>query len=168
MLAILVLTLLAQSRMLGQNRTGQETGDGVKSADPVDQQKNDTQMEGVWEITVTFRNCETNEPLRTRPGLMSFFQGGMMQEFGTGSAPLDRSDAQGVWRHQNERKFASTAKAFRFAADGSYAGSLKFYRQIELGRGGNSLEATVRSEIFDANNILIGRGCATETGTRLE
>jgi hypothetical protein len=122
---------------------------------------------GVWEIIISFRNCETGEILREMPGLISFMSGGVMQEFGTGSAPLDRSDAQGVWRHTFGRYFSSSSKAFRFAADGNLAGSLKLYRDIELSQGGDAIDIVVSSEIYDANGALVAVGCATESGTRL-
>ena len=123
---------------------------------------------GAWELTIDFRNCDTGEVLRTRPGMISFLSDGVMHEFGTGSAPLDRSEAQGVWRRETRGNFTSTSKFFRFAADGSLAGSAKLYREIQLGEDGNSLEITVRSEIFDTGGTLIARGCATETGTPFE
>ena len=91
-----------------------------------------------------------------------------MQEFGTGSAPLDRSDAQGVWRHETGRYFSSVAKAFRFAADGSLAGSLRLHRQIELSADGDIISVVVRSEVFDSNGTLILTGCALEYGSRLQ
>jgi hypothetical protein len=123
---------------------------------------------GVWELRIDFRNCDTGEILRTRPGLISFLSDGVMHEFGTGSAPLERSEAQGIWRRETRGNFTSTAKFFRFAVDGSLAGSAKLYREIELGEDGNSLEINVRSEIYDAGGMFVARGCATETGTRFE
>jgi hypothetical protein len=94
--------------------------------------------------------------------------GGIMQEFGTGTAPLDRTDAQGVWRHTTNRYYTSTSKAFRFAVDGSLAGSVKLFREFELTDGGESINVNVLSEIYDANGVLIATGCATEAGVRLQ
>lgn len=123
---------------------------------------------GVWDLVISFRDCATGNVTRTRPGLFSFMTGGVMQEFGTGTAPLDRSDAQGVWRHETGRYFSSVSKAFRFAADGSLAGSVKLYRLIALDKDGSQIDVNVSSEIYDANGILVATGCATESGTRLQ
>jgi hypothetical protein len=123
---------------------------------------------GVWDITISFRDCATGEITRVRPGLMSFMPGGVMQEFGTGTAPNDRSDAQGVWSHQTARGFYSVSKAFRFAADGSLAGSVKLYRQFELTSDGSAIAVDVFSEIYNPAGVLVGTGCATEAGTRLQ
>lgn len=123
---------------------------------------------GVWEIQISFRNCQTGDIIRQRPGLLSIIPGGVMQEFGTGTAPLDRTDAQGVWNHTTTRYFNSVSKAFRFAADGSLAGSVKLYREFELTDGGQGISVEAHSEIYDVNGILVATGCATETGSRLQ
>ena len=164
-IALLVVLAIAGVYASGQLALG---GTVTSQEKAIEKLQRANRLEGVWELTITFRNCESGEALRTRPGLISFLRGGVMQEFGAGSAPLDRTDAQGVWRHENERTFLSTAKFFRFAADGAYAGSAKLYRQIELSTDGSRIEAKVESEIFDAGGALIARGCATEEGTRLE
>lgn len=133
------------------------------------QVKGERSLEGAWDMSITFRDCETGEAIRERAGLISFVFGGVMQEFGTGQAiPQNRTDAQGNWSHVSGRQFNAVAKAFRFNADGSLAGTAKLYRTIELATDGRSFEATVMSEIFDAGGALIANGCATETGTRIE
>ena len=128
----------------------------------------DPSIVGSWEMTITFRDCTTGAALRERPGLISFMFGGVMQEFGTGQQiPQNRTDAQGSWSHSTGRSYSAVAKAFRFNADGSLAGTAKLYRLITLGDDG-SFEAAVNSEIYDLNGVLIATGCATELGTRLE
>ena len=123
---------------------------------------------GVWDMVITFRDCTTADVIRTRPGIMTFMSAGIMQEFGTGSAPNDRSDAQGVWRHEMGRNYSSTSKFYRFAADGTFIGSNKLYRSVELSLDGSSISADVYAEIYNAAGTLVGSGCSTETGTRLQ
>lgn len=124
---------------------------------------------GAWEQAITFRDCNTGATLRTRPGLISFMFGGVMQEFGTGQQiPQNRTDGQGTWNHDTARNYSSVSKAFRFNADGSLAGTAKLYRQIELSNDGESFNAVVNSEIYDANGVLVSQGCSTEAGTRLQ
>ena len=123
---------------------------------------------GAWDLTITFRDCNTGAVIRERPGLISFMFGGVHQEFGTGQQiPQNRTDAQGNWRHETGAQYSAVSKAFRFNADGSLAGTAKLFRSIELTDAG-AFAATVESEIYDANGVLISRGCATESGTRLE
>ena len=133
------------------------------------QGKGDRSLEGAWDMHITFTNCETGETLRERAGLISFIFGGVLQEFGTGQAiPQNRTDAHGNWSHVSGRQFYAVAKAFRFNADGSLAGTAKLYRTIELDTGGSTFTSTVTSDILDVNGNVIGHGCATETGTRIE
>jgi hypothetical protein len=123
---------------------------------------------GAWDQTITFRDCTTGAALRTRAGLISFMFGGVMQEFGTGQQiPQNRTDGQGNWAHDIARTYTAVSKAFRFNADGSVAGTAKLYRQIELSTDGDTFNAIVSSEIYDANGVLVGTGCATEIGTRI-
>jgi hypothetical protein len=123
---------------------------------------------GVWDVLISFRDCNTGEVTRTRPGMMSFMNGGIMQEFGTGSAPQDRSDAQGVWWHETGRSFTSVSKFYRFATDGTFVGSAKLYRQFDLTLDGSGINAYVRAEIYDPSGNLVGMGCSTESGERLQ
>ena len=124
---------------------------------------------GAWDITIYFKDCATGEVLRQRPGLISFMFGGVMQEFGTGQMiPQNRTDSQGNWSHVSANTFSSVAKAFRFNADGSLAGTAKLYRTIHLNQNSDGFEASVASEIYDAAGTLIAQGCADEVGTRLQ
>ena len=133
------------------------------------QVKGERSLEGAWDMHITFTNCETGETIRERAGLISFIFGGVLQEFGTGQViPQNRTDAHGNWSHVSGKQYYAVAKAFRFNADGSLAGTAKLYRSIELEDGGDSFTTTVTSDILDTNGKLIANGCATETGTRIE
>lgn len=124
---------------------------------------------GAWDMTIYFKDCTTGQVLRQRPGLISFMFGGVMQEFGTGQMiPRNRTDAQGNWAHVSAATYSSVAKAFRFNADGSFAGTAKLYRTIVLDPATDGFEASAESEIYDEAGTLIARGCADEVGTRLQ
>ena len=133
------------------------------------QGKADQGLVGAWDLTILFKDCTTGEVLRQRPGLISFMFGGVMQEFGTGQQiPQNRTDSQGSWSHTSANAYSSVAKAFRFNADGSLAGTAKLYRTIVFDRHSDTFEASVASEIYDTAGSLIARGCADELGTRLQ
>lgn len=124
---------------------------------------------GAWDVTIYFKDCTTGQIMRERPGLMSFMLGGVMQEFGTGQQiPQNRTDAQGNWSHSPTGGFTAVSKAFRFNADGSFAGTAKLYRSILLNRNPDGFEASVASEIYDPAGTLLSRGCADEVGVRIE
>ena len=153
----LVLVVLSVSTISILATTGNAQGKGDKT------------LVGAWEMIITFRDCTTGAATRQAPGLISFMFGGVMQEYGLGQQiPQNRTDAQGNWSHDMARNYSAVAKAFRFNIGGSYAGSAKLYRLVELSQDGEAFEASVASEIYDASGVLISRGCATESGRRLE
>lgn len=130
--------------------------------------RNARALEGVWNNQVTLRNCQTGAEIRTIVGMNTFARGGTTQETGVGTAPSLRSPGHGVWSYQFGRRFFSVLQFFRFNPDGTYAGTQKVRKQIELSRFGSNFTATVAVEIFDANGNLVGTGCATETAARFE
>jgi hypothetical protein len=64
--------------------------------------------------------------------------------------------------------FTNTVVAFRFNADGTYAGTQKVTREIELGGSGDEFTSTNSLEIVDAAGGVIATACSTETGNRLQ
>ncbi len=128
---------------------------------------------GSWEMVITFHDCGDSTPSMTASGLISFMFGGTLQEYGTGQPiPRNRTNAFGNWGREEGRTFSAVAKAFRFATDGTLAGTAKLYRTIELSDDGQSFSAEARAEIYDLNGNPVppppGRGCATEHGTRIQ
>ena len=149
--------------------SAQDNGIEVQKLEELsDESGNGQALEGSWSSMVTFRNCETGAPLRAPfPAMNTFMRGGTMQEFGVGSGFL-RGPGHGVWSHLSERRFSYAVQFFRFNADGSFAGSIRERRNVEVSRFGSSYNATGTAEIFDANGNLIATACATETATRFE
>ncbi len=123
-------------------------------------------LEGTWRVEVTLRNCQTGAPIRTIQALNTYLSGGSMLE--TGNSSPFRSPGHGVWQHTGGRDFTATFIFFRFNPDGTYAGSQKVTRNIEVGEDGNEFTATSSVEILDVNDNLIATGCATETARRFE
>lgn len=125
-------------------------------------------IEGSWTATVTFRVCQTGAAIRSFPSMNTFAQGGTLQEFGVGSAPLTRGPGHGVWSHQGERHFYSTFQFFRFNADGTPAGTVRLRRYMEVDFLGNNYTATSTTEFYDNNGVLFMTGCATESAVRFD
>jgi hypothetical protein len=134
--------------------------------------ENAASIVGSWEMAIAFHDCGDSTPSITAPGLISFIFEGTLQEYGTGQPiPRNRTNAFGNWHREQGRTFSAVAKAFRFATDGTLAGTAKLYRTIELSDDGDSFIAEARAEIYDLNGNPVppapGRGCATELGTRI-
>lgn len=163
-LAILMLVVFAQIRVSAQQEPPEDLT-----------RRNITQaLEGSWSAQVTVLNCQSGGAIRTFPRMNTFMQGGTMQEFSAAVAPSLRGPGHGVWSYLSERRFSNAiqfsyaVQFFRFNADGSFAGSVRERRNVEVSRFRNTYNATGTGEIFDANGTLILTTCSTETATRFE
>ena len=127
-------------------------------------------IEGVWQTTVTQRNCQTGSVIRTFRGLSTYHQGGTLSETSNGLSPALRSPKQmGVWEKESRSNFSSSFIFQFYNPDGSLAGTQKITSNIELsGRNGSRYETTTSIQVFDLNNNLLGTGCATASATRFE
>lgn len=169
-LAVLTLTMFAQIsastqdlKMEGAAREKSSKGAGARA------------LEGSWSVVVTPRNCQTGAAGNPFPRMNTFMQGGTMQEFAAAVAPSRRTPGHGVWSHSTERSFSYSLQFFRFNADGTFAGSVRERRQVEVDADGNAYTATGTGALFDANGnpVLDPNGnpvvtCATETAARFE
>ncbi len=167
-LAILMLTTFTQISVSAQDKNNEEENSAQTQEDLLKWNNNPRALEGAWNVQVTIRNCQTGDAVRTFPRMNTFMQGGTMQEFSVAGPPSLRGPGHGVWSHLSERRFSYAVQFFRFNADGSFAGSIKERRNVEVSRFGSSYNATGTAEIFDANGNLIATACATETATRFE
>ena len=123
---------------------------------------------GVWNVRVTRRDCQTGDALGVNPPVMNMFnRGGTLLETSAGS-PTRRGPGLGTWQYVGEQSYSAVFRFFRFNADGSFAGTRRVARTIELSRDANEFTATATDELFDASGNLFQTGCATETATRLE
>ena len=82
--------------------------------------------------------------------------------------PALLSTGYGVWEHAGGRSFTNTIVSFRFNPDGTYAGTQKVTRNIELDGSADEFTSTNSLEIADPAGNVIATGCSTETGHRLE
>jgi hypothetical protein len=126
-------------------------------------------IEGVWQTTVTQRNCQTGDVIRTFRGLSAYHEGGTMSETSAALSPALRSPGYGVWDKESYSTYSSSFIFQRFNPDGTFAGTQQTTSTITLGsRDGNTYNTTTSIQVFDANNNLLGTGCATATATRFE
>ena len=126
-------------------------------------------IRGVWRTVVTPQNCQTGEQFPSLQGLFTFNQGGTMSEYGIGpgSSPALRSPGHGAWQREHgwhEYSFAFTF--YRYNASGVLLGSQKVTAALEL--SGDEFFSRSAITVLDANDRVIGTGCATAVGTRFE
>ena len=124
---------------------------------------------GAWRTVVTALNCQTGQALASFPGLFTFNQGGTLSEYGInpGSSPALRSPGHGVWqRRHGWQEYGVTFTFYRYDASGLFIGSQKVTAALQLGATGDSFTTVSALEFLDANDHVVGTGCATAAGTR--
>ena len=126
---------------------------------------------GVWRTVVTPQDCQTGQEFPSLHGLFTFNQGGTMSEYGIGpgSSPALRSPGHGVWQREHgwqDHSFAFTF--YRYNATGAFLGSQKVTAALELAASGDQFASRSVIAILDANDHVVGTGCATAVGTRFE
>jgi len=172
-LALITVLTATVSTIFGQNIQLRQSSDSSNI-------QGERSITGVWRTVVTPRICQTGMPIpgvSTIPGLFTFNQGGTMSEYGIstaqGQTPALRSPGHGTW--QREEGFSSYTFKFifyRYNASGVFLGTQKVTATLVLSSDFFSVDSIINTtstvEIFDANDNLIGTGCATAVGRRFE
>ena len=159
-LAILMLAVFAQVRVSAQDNDKVLLRNGNGG--------HERSLVGSWDVQVTIRDCQTGTPFFSFPAMLTYNQGGTMQESDLGGPGLVRLLGHGVWEHQNGRHYSAAFRFLNFNPDRTFAGRNVVRSAISLGRSGNSYTATDTVEVLDANGNLIVRSCATSMATRFE
>jgi hypothetical protein len=126
-------------------------------------------IEGVWLANLTSINCQTRVPLPgiTLRGLFMFSHDGSLTTEAAFFAPSPRrSSGLGEWRHAQAHTYTATFQFFRYNADGSFFSMRKVTLTID--RNGDQFTSSDKVEEFNADNVLVSTGCATETATRAQ
>lgn len=129
---------------------------------------NEERLIGSWDIRVTIRDCGSGAELGSFPSMMTFNQGGTMQETANDATPLKRLPGHGVWRHSKGQSYTRAFHFFRFNPDGTFAGTGRISGSLEVGPGGDTVSGTSSFEFFDVDGNTVVSGCATEAGTRFQ
>ncbi len=148
--------------------SGQESEQGDLQEEQAERAR--PSIEGAWRTAVTLRNCQTGLPVGgVGRGLITFHEGGTLSEFNLGPGQ-NRSPGHGVWEQQMHHRgnFSGVFVLNRYDATGVFIGTQKVRAAWELSTSGNGFTSNASFEIFDANDNLIGTGCATSVGTRIE
>lgn len=154
-LAILMLAVFAQVWVSAQNNKSESS-------------QNEQGLVGSWDIQITIRDCGSGAALVSFPTMMTFNQGGTMQETANDATPLLRLPGHGIWSHQRGNTYTRAFHFFRYNPDGTFAGTTKITGHLELDRRSNTVSGTSTFQFLDPNGNVVGSGCATEAGTRFE
>jgi hypothetical protein len=161
-------TVLALLMLFGASQifvSGQEK-ESVGS--PESSERPQGSIEGVWQTTVTQRNCQTGDAIKTSRGLVAYHAGGTISETSTALPPALRSPGFGVWEKEGHSTYSASFMFQRFSPDGTFTGTQKITSTIVVGGRGSTYNTNTSIQVFDANNNLLGTGCATATATRFE
>ena len=136
-----------------------------------EQAGNEPSLKGSWDVRVTARDCETGTPIPfipVFPAIITYDQGGTMEETDLGGPGLVRLPGHGVWRRQSGRQYSAAFRFLNFSLDRTFVGTNVIRSAITLSHSGNEYTSTDTLEILDANVNVIGRGCSTTAATRFE
>jgi hypothetical protein len=124
-------------------------------------------IEGLWNVMVTIRDCQSGNPLTTVRARNMFIRGGTLTELNARGNPRLRQPSFGTWHMDDEGVFDAVFRYSRFNPDGTFSQTVKVTRRIQLSRSAGTFAATAFVEVFDVNDTLVQTGCATEAATRL-
>ena len=122
-------------------------------------------LQGVWNVSVAVRNCDTGQVIRQFHALNLYIHDGSMTET---AANFLRTPSVGTWRRVHDDTYTSMFEFFRYNPDGSFATLARVTRTIELNEDGGRFTSTGRVEDFNADSVRVAIGCSTETAVRAQ
>jgi hypothetical protein len=128
-------------------------------------QQQSARLQGVWDSQVTLTDCN-GFTLAVFRAFEMFHQGGTLTSTDN-TPPTLHGPGFGTWQHVGVGKYTAPFQFFNFNADGTFAGTQKIDREIQLAADGNSYTSTVTFASYDPDGNLIFSGCGSEVATRL-
>ena len=119
---------------------------------------------GVWDVTVTVKDCQDGKLIRTVRSLQMFNRDGSMTE--TANTFL-RGISVGTWTRAGANAFDATYWFFRYKTDGTFASFAKASDAILLSHDGTELSSSGTIQDFDASGNPTTTGCFTHAAKRL-
>lgn len=153
----LVAVTAAATALLIQACGGGAVAQITDGADPI---------EGVWESSVTIKDCSSGAVLRTFKGVGLFHRGGAL----TADNSLPRA-AQGIalgqWRRGAGTSYTANLRFLRFNPDSSLAGSQSLQRTVTLAADGNQFAGTIAGQVMDTGGVVLQPICGSEAAVRI-
>src|SRR6266404_758644 len=125
----LTLSLVALTAFISIPVWAQES-----SATPAGQVRESTDdgLEGVWDVVVTIRDAAGNPLGLPFRAMNMYIRGGQFEEFGVRTPTGQRGPGMGVWEREGRSRYSAVLEFFRFNGDGTFAGTQRVARTIEL------------------------------------
>jgi hypothetical protein len=123
-------------------------------------------IEGVWESTITIRDCTSGAAIRSFKGMNTFHRGGTLSD--TNNQPtVNRGPGHGVWKKGVGGAYTASFRFYRYNPDGSLAGSQKVTRTTTLAVDNNNTTGTISAQLLDTGDAVLQTLCGTETSVRV-
>lgn len=155
--AALIAVTAAATTLVIQAGGGGAVAQSARDADPI---------EGVWDFTVTRKDCASGAVLGTQKSASLFHRGGALSNDNS-TAPATHGAMFGSWKRASGSAYAVNMVFMRFSADGTLAGTQKVQRSMVMAGDGNGITGTVAVQTIDTVGVVTARGCASETAVRV-
>jgi hypothetical protein len=123
-------------------------------------------IEGLWESSITIKDCASGAVVRTFKGESLFHRGGSLSADNSLPVP-SRGAAFGNWKQIAGASYTANFRFLRFNPDGTLAGSQKVSRSLTLSSDTNSLTGTLTGQVIDNADVVLQPICGTETAVRI-
>ena len=153
--ALIAITAAASS-LLMQACGGGAMAQAASDADPI---------EGVWESTITVKDCVSSAVLATFKGIAVMHRGGTLSADNSQSI-ITRGVAFGTWKRGTGNAYTANMVFMRFNPDTTLAGMQMVRRSFTLSVDGNSLTGTNAAQLIDTAGVVFRQACTSEVGTR--
>ena len=128
---------------------------------------------GTWQFVMTVRNnapdCTTAEAIgfgpNPFPALVSFHEGGTMNEFASRSSPAVRSTGFGSWKQTGAFRYKARHTFMEFDVNGLLWRTMVIESNIHLAKTGKTYDGISRLELTDVSGNAVNF-CATVDAVR--
>jgi len=133
----------------------------------------DSTLVGTWQFEMTVRadasDCTTATPIpfgpNPFPALVSFHEGGTLNEYASRSSPSIRSTGFGSWEQSGRHRYDARYTFMEFDANGLLWRTMVIKSNIRLENNGEQYTAVSRLELTDVSGNVLNF-CATANGAR--
>ncbi|MEN9543261.1 MAG: hypothetical protein RLZZ598_94 [Pseudomonadota bacterium] len=124
-------------------------------------------IEGVWESTITSKDCSSGAVLgQPFKALLVFRRGGTV-DVDNAMGRTMRGNIYGIWVHNASTSYTTNVVHQRFNEDGTYAGINKIQRSLTLSADAAGFTSNLTVQVFDTTGAMVGQACPTEVATRM-
>ena len=129
-------------------------------------------LHGVWAVTISPRNCATNQPLPVPPvrTLLTFHGDGTSTESvsAVGFATGQRATGHGTWRHAGGLMFVERTVAMILFDAGLYQAGWQLITRTITMTDANNYTSSGPSDFYNLNRQLYFTACASAVGERVQ